>query len=177
MLAQADQSASFFRDPLVITILFIIVSAFVGAFIKGRVRDKCLKAFGGFIVTLEDAAGKHIWGRLHVESTGMELKYVQAHDDNDGHIESSYMIYKFEYGNVSALIRFHDYLTLDGRKKRDAELERTYHPNGLRRAWRKTCNIFKTIRDAIMEVSNVLLSQAKKTAGAGSVISTQDKYV
>ncbi len=167
----------YFSNPVVITILFIIVSTFVGAFIKGRNKDKCLKAFNGFIVTLEDVAGKHIWGRLDVEATGLELTYTQSHDDADGHLESSYMLYKFEYGNISAMIRFHNYLSDEGRKKRDAELEKTYHPNWWRRAWRKTGNVFKTIRDAIMEVSNVLLSQAKKTTGAGSMLKTQDKYV
>ncbi|MHC4552242.1 MAG: hypothetical protein ACYSUT_05690 [Planctomycetota bacterium] len=182
LLAQVEPESvnalvEWIKHPVVITILFIMISTFVGAFIKGRNKDKCLKAFKGFIVTLEDVKGKHIWGRLEVESTGMELIYTNAHDDTDGHIESSYMIYKYEYGNISALVRFHDYLSDEGKKERDAELERTYHPNGLRRCCRKMMNIFKTIRDAIMEVSNVLMSQAKKTAGAGSMLTTQDKYV
>ncbi len=173
----ANRFMEFITNPVVITILFIMASTFVGAFIKGRTKDKCLKAFRGFIVTLEDTAGKHIWGRLDVEATGMELNYTQSHNDTDGHIESSYMLYKFEFGNISAIVRFHDYLSDEGRKKRDAELERTYHPNWFRRTWRKTCNVFKTIRDAIMEVSNVLLSQAKKTTGAGGLLTAQDKYV
>ena len=166
-----------FFHPVVITILFIVLSTFVGAFIKGRQKDKCLKAFRGFMVTLEDVGGKRIWGRLHIEATGLELKYRQPHHDTDGHIESSYMLYKYEYGNVSALIRFHDSLTEENRKRRDGELAKTYHPSWWRRSRRKLVNVFKTIRDSIMEVSNVLLSQAKKTTGAGGILSTQDKYV
>jgi hypothetical protein len=100
-----------FFNPVVITVLFIVLSTFVGAFIKGRKKDKCLKAFGGFIITLEDVSGKRIWGQLNIEATGMELAYTQAHDDTDGHIESSYMLYKYEYGNISAHIRYHDYLS------------------------------------------------------------------
>ncbi|MEN8127715.1 MAG: hypothetical protein ABFR90_07900 [Planctomycetota bacterium] len=163
--------------PVVITVIFIIVSTFVGAFIKGRKKDKCLKAFRDFIVTLEDVSGKHIWGRLNVEATGMELTYTQAHNDTDGHIESSYMLYKYEYGNISALVRFHDYLSEENLKRRDEELKKTYHPSWGRRSRRKMVNVFKTIRDSIMEVSNVLLSQAKKTTGAGGLLKTQDKYV
>ena len=166
-----------FFNPVVITILFIVLSTFVGAFIKGRKKDKCLKAFRGFIVTLEDVSGKHIWGRLTVEATGLELIYTQPHDDADGHIESSYMLYKYEYCNVSALVRFHDYLSEENLKRRDAELQKAYHPSWLQRTQRKTINVFKTIRDSIMEVSNVLLSQAKKTTGAGTLLKTQDKYV
>ena len=163
--------------PVVITIIFIGLSTFIGAFIKGRKKDKCLKAFRGFIITLEDVSGKRIWGRLDIEATGMELTYTQAHDDTDGHIESSYMLYKYEYGNISALIRYHDYLSDENRKRRDAELKMTYHPSRLRRCRRRIVNVFKTIRDSIMEVSNVLLSQAKKTTGAGALLKTQDKYV
>jgi len=164
-------------NPVVITIIFIVLSTFVGAFIKGRKKDKCLKAFGGFIITLEDVSGKRIWGRLNIEATGMELTYTQAHDDMDGHIESSYMLYKYEYGNISALIRYHDYLSEESRERRDTELAKTYHPSWSRRTRRKIANVFKTIRDSIMEVSNVLLSQAKKTTGAGAMLKTQDKYV
>ena len=163
--------------PVVITIVFIVLSTFVGAFIKGRKKDKCLKAFRDFIITLEDISGKRIWGRLNVEATGMELTYTQPHDDTDGHIESSYMLYKYEYGNISALIRYHDYLSEENLKRRDAELKKTYHPSWPRRTRRKIANVFKTIRDSIMEVSNVLLSQAKKTTGAGTMLKTQDKYV
>jgi len=136
----------FFTDPVVITILFIVLSAVVAAFIRGRKRDKCLKSFGDFMVTLEDVSGKTIWGTLRVEATGMELLYSQPHKDTDGHIESSYLLYKYEYGNISALSRYHDMLTDNQREQREKELTRTYHPNWLRRSWRKTCNVFKTIR-------------------------------
>ena len=129
------------------------------------------------MVTLEDTGDKKIWGTLRVEATGMELVYLKPHKDADGHIESSYLLYKYEYGNISAIIRYHDQLTEDQRKRRDKELARTYHPNWLRRFWRKTCNVFKTIRDSILEVTNVLMAQAKKTTVAGGLLSTQDKYV
>ncbi|MDH4202125.1 MAG: hypothetical protein OEV87_04465 [Phycisphaerae bacterium] len=166
-----------FFHPVVITILFIFLSTVIAAFIRGRKKDKCLKAFDGFAVTLEDANSKYIWGTLRVEATGMELVYPQAHKDANGHIESSYMLYKYEYGNISAMIRYHDMLSDEQYQRREKELRRTYHPHWLRRLWRKTVNVFKTIRDSIMEVSNVLLSQAQKTTGAGALLSAQDKYV
>ena len=164
-------------NPVAITILFIVLSTFVGAFIRGRKKDKCLKAFRGFIITLEDVGGKRIWGRLNVQATGMELIYTQPHNDPDGHIESSYILYKYEFGNISALIRFHDYLSEKNLKRREEELKKTYHPGWPHRTRRKIMNVFKTIRDSIMEVSNVLLSQAKKSTRAGGMLSAQDKYV
>jgi hypothetical protein len=92
------------ENALLITILFIFLSTVIAAFIRGRKKDKCLKAFDGFAVTLEDANSKYIWGTLRVEATGMELVYPQAHKDADGHIESSYMLYKYEYGNIAASV-------------------------------------------------------------------------
>lgn len=164
-------------NPVVITIAFIVLSTVVAAFVRGRKRDKCLKAFDGFLVTLEDATGKCIWGNLRVEATGMELVYPEAHKDMDGHDEFSYLLYKYEYGNISAIIRYHDKLNPDQLQQRQDELERTYHPKWSRRFQRKIGNVFKTVRDSVMEVSNVLLAQAKKTTVAGGVLSSQDKYV
>jgi hypothetical protein len=166
-----------FFNPVVITILFILLSTVVAAFIRGRKKDKCLKSFGNFMVTLEESAGKRIWGTLRVEATGMEILYAKPHTDIDGHIESSYLVYKYEYGTIAAIIRYHDMLTTEQCRQRQQELDYTYHPNWFRRFRRKTANVFKTIRDSIMEVSNVLLSQAKKTTGAGTLLSSQDKYV
>lgn len=163
--------------PVVLTVLFVFLSAVVAAFIKGRKRDKCLKAFGGFMITLEDAGGKAAWGKLRVEATGLELRYRRPFTNDNGHTESSMMLYKYEYGSIGALIRYHDRLDEAGRKRRDAELERVYHPAWWRRLRRRLMNILRTIRDAIMEVSNVLLAQAKKTTVAGGLLSTQEKYV
>ncbi len=49
-----------------ITILFIIFAAGLGAFIRKRTRDKCLRDFEQNMVTLEDTTGKTIWGKLRV---------------------------------------------------------------------------------------------------------------
>ena len=166
-----------FSNPFFLTICFIFLSAIVAAFIKGRNKDKCLKAFKGYMVTIEDSAGKRIWGNLHVEPTGMELLYEKPNQDADGHLESSYMIYKYEYGNIASIIRFHEYLNDKQNLSRQKELKRAYHPGTIRKLSRKIANAFKTIRDTIMEVSNVLIAQGKKTSVAGGLLSSQDKYV
>lgn len=174
---QNDGFFTGFFHPVVITIVFILLSTIVAAFIRGRKRDKCLLSFDGFPVTLEDATGKCIWGSLRVEATGMELLYPKVHQDLDGHDELSYLLYKYEYGNIAALIRYHDTLSPEKLQQRQEELEKTYHPEWILRFRRKMCNIFRTIRDSIMEVSNVLLAQAKKTTVAGGLLSSQDKYI
>ncbi|MHC4322859.1 MAG: hypothetical protein ACYSUX_01145 [Planctomycetota bacterium] len=160
-----------------ITILFIIFAAGVGAFVRKRSRDKCLRDFGQNFVTLEQKSGKTIWGILRVENTGLEFVYPEKHEDQEGHVETSYILYKYEYPDISAVVRFHDELSEQNKKAREKELKRTYHPGPWRRLKRRILNVFRTVRDSVVEIVNLLISQAKKATPAGKVLTSQDKYV
>jgi hypothetical protein len=160
-----------------ITILFVIFAAGLGAFIRKRSRDKCLRDFEDNMVTLVDAAGKTIWGKLRVENTGLEFVYPQKHKDPQGREKASYILYKYEYPRIAAVVRFHDELSERHKKTREKELKRTYHPGFLRRLRRKTLNVFRTVRDSIVEIVNLLINQAKRATPAGRVLTSQDKYV
>jgi len=164
-------------DSLTITIIVIILVAIIGAFLKGRVKDKCLLSYANDLVTLLKVDGKIIWGRLYVESTGLEFQYQKEHKDADGHNESSYILYRHEYPSIQAILRFHDELNEQCQKDRKRELEKIYHPSFLRRMGRKIANFFKTIRDSVMEVVNLIIDQAKKRGPAGTFLSSQDKYL
>ncbi|MHC4727910.1 MAG: hypothetical protein ACYS17_11850 [Planctomycetota bacterium] len=160
-----------------ITIVFIILAAGLGAFIRKRSRDKCLRDFEQNMVTLEDTAGKTIWGKVRVENTGLEFVYPEKQKDTDGHEEASYILYKYEYPNIGAVIRFHDELSEPNKKAREKELKRTYHPGFWRRQKRRILNVFRTVRDSVVEIVNLVISQAKKATPAGKVLTSQDKYV
>lgn len=160
-----------------ITILFIIIAAGIAAFVRKRSRDKCLRDFERNTVTLEDTSGKIIWGRLRVENTGLEFVYQDKQQDADGHEEASYILYKYEFPNIQAVIRFHDELSAKNKKARERELEKTYHPRWGRRFKRRLLNVFRTVRDSIVEIINLLISQAKKATPAGKMLGSQDKYV
>ena len=129
------------------------------------------------MVTLEEKTGKTIWGVLRTENTGLELIYKDKYRDAQGHIEASYILYKNEYSSIQAIIRFHDQLDDKGKKKREIELHKTYHPSFIRRSKRRLINIFKTVRDSFVEVLNLFIGQIKKKTAAGGMLSTQDKYV
>ena len=160
-----------------LTIIFIICAAGVAAFVRKRSRDKCLRDFEHNMVTLEDTSGKTIWGTLRVENTGLEFVYPEKQQDTDGHDEASYILYKYEYPNIAAVIRFHDALSDRHKTEREKELKRTYHPGLWRRLKRKILNVFRTVRDSVVEIVNLLISQAKKATPAGKVLTAQDKYV
>ncbi|HUT47123.1 MAG TPA: hypothetical protein VMX36_12630 [Sedimentisphaerales bacterium] len=167
----------FGESATAITILFIIFAAGVGAFVRKRSRDKCLRDFEQNMVTLEQKSGKTIWGKLRVENTGLEFVYPEKHKDEEGHDETSYILYKYEYPDISAVIRFHDELSEENKRAREKELKRTYHPGTWCRLKRRILNVFRTVRDSVVEIINLLISQAKKATPAGKVLSSQDKYV
>ena len=160
-----------------ITIIFIVLATGVGAFIRRRSRDKCLRDFEQNMVTLEDKAGKAVWGRLRVENTGLEFVYPEKQKDEEGHFEASFILYKHEFDHISAVIRYHDELSDANKQKRHKQLQQTYHPSLTRRLKRKLANVFKTVRDSVAEVISLLMSQAKKAGPARGVLTTQDKYV
>ncbi|MHC4172758.1 MAG: hypothetical protein ACYTBX_11375 [Planctomycetota bacterium] len=167
----------FGESATAITILFIIFAAGVAAFVRKRSRDKCLRDFEQNMVTLEDTAGKTIWGKLRVENTGLEFVYPEKQEDEQGHNEASYILYKYEYPKIGVVIRFHDELSDDNKTAREKELEKTYHPDWDRRLKRKMLNVLRTVRDSVVEIVNLLMSQAKKATPAGAVLTSQDKYV
>ena len=167
----------FGESATAITILFIIFAAGIGAFVRKRSRDKCLRDFERNMVTLEQKSGKTIWGKLRVENTGLEFVYPEKHKDEEGHDETSYILYKYEYPDIAVVVRFHDELSEQNKRAREKELKRTYHPGFWRRLKRRILNVFRTVRDSVVEIVNLLISQAKKATPAGKVLTSQDKYV
>ncbi len=87
-----------------ITIIFIVLATGVGAFIRRRSRDKCLRDFERNRVTLENKAGKAIWGKLRVENTGLEFIYPEMQKDEDGHFEASFILYKHEFDHIDGVL-------------------------------------------------------------------------
>ncbi len=164
-------------DTFAVTVAFIAAAALVAAVLKRIRRDKCLRDFHRFMVTMEETGGKTVWGRMKVGTTGLEFVYPETHKDPDGHDETSYLVYKNEYAGIQILVRYHDQLSEPEKQSRAKDLKRTYHPSFLQRLKRKIQNVFKTVRDAVMDVLNVLLSHVKKASPAGAVLGSQDKYV
>jgi len=144
-------------DTFAITIVFIVLSAGIAAFCRGRSRDKCLKDFSDYVITVEKKSAETVSGRLKVENTGLELIYLTAEKNKSGDRETSYILYKYEYPEIQMLIRTHDALSEENKKVREKELKRTYHPNFLRRLHRHIQNLFKTVRDSIMEIINIFI--------------------
>ena len=163
-----------------ITILFILLAALVGIFARRITRDRCLKDFEDYTITLEKNSGQIVCGTLQVENTGLEILHapVIATPCPPGTLyKGSTLMYKPEYSSIQAIVRYLDQLSESNRKRRQRQLECVYHPGMMRRVLRKTKNVFKTIRDSMLEIVNLLISQVKKVGPAGTIITHQDKYV
>ncbi|MFH1414498.1 MAG: hypothetical protein ABIH89_00205 [Elusimicrobiota bacterium] len=164
-------------DSFTLTVLTIVAFTLITAFIRGRIKDKCLKDCINKNITYEDITGKRVWGRFSVETTGFELTYKELRKDSDGHFEKSFILYKSEYPNLRYLISYLDDLDVPELKKREKMLKKTYHPGFFKRVIRKITNMFKTIRDSMVEIINLFLGQAKKKTVMGRFSGTQDKYL
>jgi hypothetical protein len=149
---------------LLVTIALIFFLTLLGAYLRFRARDRCLKAWEGFHITLERASGKLVWGVLHIESTGMELSYIDTVQD-ERHVESSYLLYAGEYPDIQALYRYEEKLSEWGKRERQKDIQRSFHPGPLRRLVRAAQNFLSTATDSLNEVFALLLGRAQKTGG------------
>jgi hypothetical protein len=149
----------FINNPLYVSIFVILITSLVGFYVNSRVRDRCLRDFDGYAVTIEHGAGTVVWGRLRTYSAGLELVYAAVHRDREGHDENSYILYGSEMGGLQAVYRFHDDQSPRNQRRREADIRRTYKPTIFRRTRRALRNIFSTFRDAIVQTTNALLGR------------------
>jgi len=145
-----------------ISIGLVFLLALIGAYLRSMVRDRCLKSWDGFHITVERVDGKVIWGVMHLEPTGMELSYLDNVQD-EKHIESTFLIYNSEYKNIQAIYRYADKLSEWGKKQRARDVEKSFHPGPLRRLRRKSRNFLSTATDSLNEVVGVVLGRVQKS--------------
>ena len=158
------------------TLLAIILSTVVGVLLSRRKNDICLKDFRGYMVTGQFKTGKRVWGRFAVDPTGVEFRYRENYWDED-HIESSFIVYKEEFGNLFVLFRFHDELTEANQARRLRQLQRTYKPPVHRRILRTIRNIFNMVKDAVGEAIGATIAQTKAINPTMQAVAYQQKYV
>ncbi len=161
-------------DTFAITIIFVVICTMAGAFVKGRSKDRCLKSFAGHPITIRKKDGSFISGNLRVETSGMELVYDSVEEGLN--VKASSILYKNEYETIYSLIRYVDELDAKGLKIRERDLNRTSHTNFSARFIRNIRNFFGTIRDSLLEVTNLFMGRAKTMIPAGQVLQGQDKY-
>jgi len=149
------------ENPFAVGLVFIFLVAIVGAFIAARKRDRCLKKFRGFPVTLSEQAGRQVWGVLKVFSHGVELVYETPFDTP---AKRSFLIYEGELGRLLSICRFTDRLGVADRARRRRQARRLAHPPLSSRAGRWARNVVNTFRDALVKALGMTVQQAARAS-------------
>ncbi len=161
-------------EPFGITILVIVATTLAASYIRRITKDKCIHSFEGDTITIEMADGTEHEGKLEVESTGLEVIFAAPRHEGDI-LKMSHILYKDEYPLLQSIVRYHGALTEKGRHRRELALQRTYHPNTLRRLKRRIQNVMKLIKDSLMEIANAFSGKLKATATT-ALVAENEKY-
>ena len=157
-----------------LTLLFIFLTAIVTAVATKWSRDKCLKFFNRYHITLERSRGQTIWGALKVFSSGIEIVYDHPFVDARGRKKTSFMIYQHELENmVLSLLRYHDELDEAQRRARQQQVHRTFNPGPIKRLMRGVRNFVNTLRDAFNAAIGAAIGQVQRMNPASAVLATQ----
>lgn len=156
------------------TLLFIFLTAIITTVATKWSRDKCLKFFNKYHVTLERYRGQTIWGTLKVFSTGLEVIYDHPFIDARGRKKTSFMMYQQEMETqLLSVLRYHDELTPEQQTWRTAQIQRTFNPGPLRRFMRTVRNFVNTLRDAFNAAIGAVVSQTQRMNPASAVLTSQ----
>lgn len=159
----------------IITLGVIVFTALLGAYMRARHEDRCLRDFDGYRVTVERDGHGIIWGDLKVHPTGVELVYgVDVKDDN--HMETSYIYYKDEFGDLHAIYRHARDLTPELQARRARSVERSLHPGLFRRARRSLRNFLSTAADSFADALTMTMGRMR-IKGAAVMTDTSQTYM
>src|SRR3954470_3376199 len=154
-----------------LTLLVIFVTAIITTVLAKWTRDKCLKFFKGYRITMERNRGQTLWGRLKVFSSGVEIVYDHPYVDPNSRRKTSYLFYQVELEQqVLSLFRYHAQLPPDQQKKRQNQIHGAFNPRLFRRLYRGLRNFVNTLRDAFNAAIGAAVSQYQRT---NPLLSTQ----
>ena len=158
-------------NVLLLTLILIFVTAILTTVLTKWTRDKCVKFFHRYHVTLERHRGQTIWGQLKVFSNGIEVIYDHAFVDPRGRKKTSYMLYGVEMEQqLLCVLRYHDELDAAQQKARQRQIERTFNPGPLRRLWRGLRNFVNTLRDAFNAAIGAVVTQYQRVNPAVGLV-------
>jgi hypothetical protein len=161
-----------------LTLLFIFLTAIITTVVTKNARDKCLKFFNHYHVTLERLRGQTSWGSLRVFSSGVEIVYDHPYTDHRGRRKTSYLMYQQEIDQqLLSVLRYHDELDAEHQKRRLKQVHRTFNPGPLKRFARSLRNFVNTLRDAFNAAIGAVVGQYQRMNPGSMIIGTQGQSV
>ncbi len=162
-------------NALILTALLILGGALVRGYLRGNARDRVLRDFSGYHVTLERTDGRLVWGQMALHTTGMELLYRSDVQD-EHHVETSYILYRDEYPKIQAIYRYCDQMQGSEWEKRQQELTQIFHPGFWRRLGRRVGRVGSPLIDSLAQAIGVLIGQVQARSRRGITFSGEEYY-
>jgi hypothetical protein len=162
-------------STLILTALLLLGGALVSGYLKGRARDRVLRDFAGYHVTLERTDGRLIWGQMALYTTGIELTYRSDVQD-EHHIETSYILYRDEYPKMQAIYRYCDQMEARQWEERQRDLERSFHPGFWPRLRRRVRNSGSLVMDSLGQAIGILVGHVQSGSRRGITASGEEYY-
>ena len=144
------------ENPLIVTLIILLAGALVSGYLKSREKDRCLRHFSGYHVTLEKLDGHIVWGNMVLHPTGLELVYRTDVQDEE-HIETSFILYKEEFPQIQAVYRYRDELAKEQWDRQQRDLHRTFHPGLWQRLERRSRNVLNLVSDSLNQAIGILM--------------------
>lgn len=160
-------------DLFWMTVLGVFALTIIGALVRTRQRDKCLKLLNDHHVTYLPVDREPMWGDLYVASNGLELCFDAPHVNRRGLTKTSTLVFKDELAKCLALCRTVHGLTDEERRDREKQIRRSFRPGPLRRFWRGVRNLTNTLRDAINNTLSMFIGRMTKTGAVGGAVDSQ----
>lgn len=149
-------------DPsLIVTVGLIFLVTLAAGYVRSRLTDRCLRSFHGFHVTLQKTDGKRVWGRLDLSSGGMEFTFPKR-DGDESRLKTTSLLYAGEYKLIQAIFRYADRLTEPERRRREADIARSFHPGPLRRLLRRLRIFRDSATDSLRDVLALVVGRVQK---------------
>ncbi len=141
-------------------LLLLFLSTALGAVVKNRSRDLCLKKFDRSFVLIKTEDGRWFWGVLRVFSTCLELRFQPQ--PNPGVVTKlSYIFYEPEMPAIVSVIRPVPCSSPELERAWQREMAALLKRRPGERAWRQFRNLFNILRDAFSQSIALLVGLVK----------------
>jgi len=149
-----------FTWMLWLPLLLLFLSTALGAFVKSRSRDLCLKKFDRSFVLIKTEDGRWFWGNLNVFSTCLELHFPPP--PQAGAITKlSYIFYEPELPSIVSVVRPAPCNTPELDREWKMEMAALLERGPGERALRQFRNLFNILRDAFSQSIGLLVGLMK----------------
>lgn len=153
----------------------LFLSAIIGAVLRRRAIDPCLKIFRNSFVLIQLDNGKWLWGELHVYPNCLELRYLRPLKSEKGFFKKSYVLYDDKKTVIDHILRPSPAPGTAEQTAWDREVRHLQNPPFLRRCLRASRNIVNTLKDAFSQSITIVVGAVSQRTRMGA-IKTMDKH-